>query len=63
MSPQAIVIATVISALTGMIVGYVIGRAKGRDEQWVDDYIAAEAAKAARRNRLGQFTSTKTKTT
>ncbi len=35
--------------------GFDRGIQRGRDEQWVDDIIAAGRRERARRNRLGQF--------
>lgn len=36
-------------------IAYSRGIQRGRDEQWVDDIIAAGQRERARRNRLGQF--------
>lgn len=59
MSAQAIVTLCLLALGVGGIVGHVLGFwtgvRRGRDAQWVDDYIAAGQRDRARRERNGQF--------
>jgi len=44
---------------SGGLIGYIIGAARGRklgrDEQWVDCFLAGEAREKARREKDGRF--------
>ena len=46
---------------TGGLIGYIIGsergRKRGRDEQWVDCFLAGEAREKLRREKDGRFKS------
>ena len=46
--------------LTGYIIGSARGRKRGRDEQWVECFLAGEKREKARREKDGRF-KTKTK--
>ena len=37
------------------LVGYLLGKRKGRDEQWVENYLANERKTQAGRDNLGRF--------
>ena len=37
------------------LVGYLVGKRKGRDEQWVENYLANERKTQAGRDNLGRF--------
>jgi hypothetical protein len=41
----------------GYCIGHAFGRQRGRDEQWVDDFIAFEKQIKASRDRKGRFVS------
>ena len=43
--------------LTGYIVGSLRGHKRGRDEQWVECYLAGEKRETARREKDGRFKS------
>ena len=43
--------------LTGYIIGSARGRKRGRDEQWVDSFLAYEKREKARRETDGRFKS------
>ena len=37
------------------LAGYLVGKRRGRDEQWVSDYLAYERKTQAGRDNLGRF--------
>ena len=43
--------------LLGYIIGAARGRKRGRDEQWVDCFLAGEAREKLRREKDGRFKS------
>jgi len=54
---DAITVAAILA--TGGLIGYIIGlaqgRKRGRDEQWVDCFLAGEAREKLRREKDGRF--------
>jgi hypothetical protein len=63
MISDALVLAAIFATggLTGYIIGSLRGNKRGRDEQWVECFLAGEAREKARREKDGRFKS-KTKT-
>lgn len=55
MSTTAILAMVLLALVVGVLVGHVFGERRGRDAQWVDDFIEAGRRDAARRDSLGQF--------
>lgn len=55
MSDTAILTLTLLALICGLLVGHVIGKKRGRDEQWVDDFLEHARKDAARRDALGRF--------
>ena len=55
MTVLLIVIGYALATGAGYCIGYAFGRQRGRDEQWVDDYIAYETKMQARRDCNGRF--------
>jgi hypothetical protein len=43
--------------LTGYIIGAARGRKRGRDEQWVESFLAGDAREKLRREKDGRFKS------
>lgn len=43
------------------VAGYLVGKRRGRDEQWVSDYLAYERKSQAGRDNLGRFKKRKAK--
>jgi hypothetical protein len=62
MISDALTVAAIFASggLIGYIIGAVRGRKRGRDEQWVDCFLAGEAREKLRREKDGRF-KTKTK--
>jgi hypothetical protein len=62
MISDALTVAAIFAsgALIGYIIGAARGRKLGRDEQWVDCFLAGEAREKLRREKDGRF-KTKTK--
>ena len=60
---DALILATIFATggLTGYIIGSARGRKRGRDEQWVECFLAGEKREKARRETDGRFKA-KTKT-
>ena len=60
---DAIILAAIFASggLIGYIVGSLRGHKRGRDEQWVECFLAGEKREKARREKDGRF-KTKTKT-
>ena len=62
MSDLLITIATVaLCAGIGFYIGRELGIKRGRDEQWVSDYLAYERKTQAGRDNLGRFQKRKAK--
>ena len=59
---DALILAAIFASggLTGYIIGSARGRKRGRDEQWVESFLAGEKREKARRETDGRF-KTKTK--
>jgi membrane protein DedA with SNARE-associated domain len=57
MSVLLIVIGYTLAMGVGYCIGHAFGRQRGRDEQWVDDYIKYEKQIQASRDRNGRFVS------
>jgi len=57
MIPDALTVAAIFASggLTGYIIGSARGRKRGRDEQWVDCFLAGEAREKLRREKDGRF--------
>ena len=49
------VLALTLCAGIGFYVGHALGKRRGRDEQWVSDYLAYERKTQAGRDNLGRF--------
>ena len=62
MISDALTVAAIFASggLTGYIVGSLRGHKRGRDEQWVESFLAGEKREKARREKDGRF-KTKTK--
>ena len=62
MISDAIILTAIFASggLTGYIIGSARGRKRGRDEQWVECFLAGEKREKARREKDGRF-KTKTK--
>jgi len=62
MISDALILAATFSSggLIGYIIGAARGRKRGRDEQWVESFLAYEKREKARRETDGRF-KTKTK--
>ena len=56
---DALILAAIFASggLTGYIIGSARGRKRGRDEQWVDCFLAGEKREKARRETDGRFKS------
>jgi uncharacterized protein YcfJ len=54
MSPLAILACVALAAAVGTVVGYMVGHGRGRDAQWVDDFLA-QGRKRQPRERDGKF--------
>jgi hypothetical protein len=52
-----LLIITTIALCTGIgyYVGHALGKRRGRDEQWISDYLAYERKTQAGRDNLGRF--------
>ena len=57
MISDALILAAIFAGggLLGYIIGAARGRKLGRDEQWVDCFLAGEAREKARREKDGRF--------
>ena len=62
MISDALTVAAIFASggLTGYIIGSLRGHKRGRDEQWVECFLAGEKREKARREKDGRF-KTKTK--
>jgi hypothetical protein len=60
---DALILAAIFASggLTGYIIGSARGHKRGRDEQWIECFLAGEKREKARREKDGRFKS-KTKT-
>jgi hypothetical protein len=57
MNVLLIVIGYALATGAGYCIGHAFGRQRGRDAQWVDDYIKYEKQIKAARDRNGRFVS------
>jgi len=59
MISDALTVAAIFASggLIGYIIGAAQGRKRGRDEQWVDCFLAGEAREKLRREKDGRFKS------
>jgi hypothetical protein len=57
MNSELLTIATIFASggLLGYIVGSVRGHKRGRDEQWVEDFLTGDAREKLRRDKCGRF--------
>ena len=57
MISDALILAAIFASggLTGYIIGSARGRKRGRDEQWVECFLAGEKREKARRETDGRF--------
>ena len=57
MISDALTLAAIFASggLLGYIIGLAQGRKRGRDEQWVDCFLAGEAREKLRREKDGRF--------
>jgi hypothetical protein len=55
MNDLLIIITVVLCTGIGYYVGHALGKRRGRDEQWVSDYLAYERKTQAGRDNLGRF--------
>ena len=57
MNTILIVIGYALAMGAGYCIGHAFGRQRGRDAQWVDDYLKYEKQIQAARDRKGRFVS------
>ncbi len=55
MNDLLIILTVVLCTGIGYYVGHALGKRRGRDEQWVSDYLAYERKTHAGRDNLGRF--------
>lgn len=55
MTPTAILALVLLAMIVGLLVGHVVGERRGRDVQWIDDFIKRASKDAARRDARGRF--------
>jgi hypothetical protein len=55
MNDLLIIITVALCTGIGYYVGHALGKRRGRDEQWVSDYLAYERKTQAGRDNLGRF--------
>ena len=55
MNDLLIILTVTLCTGIGFYVGHAIGKRRGRDEQWVADYLANERKTQAGRDNLGRF--------
>jgi hypothetical protein len=55
MNDLLIILTVVLCTGIGYYVGHALGKRRGRDEQWVSDYLAYERKTQAGRDNLGRF--------
>jgi hypothetical protein len=55
MNDILIILTVVLCTGIGYYVGHALGKRRGRDEQWVSDYLAYERKTQAGRDNLGRF--------
>ncbi len=55
MNDLLIILTVVLCIGIGYYVGHALGKRRGRDEQWVSDYLAYERKTQAGRDNLGRF--------
>jgi hypothetical protein len=61
MNDVLIILTVALCTGIGFYVGYELGKRRGRDEQWVSDYLAYERKTQAGRDKLGRFQKRKAK--
>ena len=55
MNDILIILTVALCTGIGYYVGHALGKRRGRDEQWVSDYLAYERKTQAGRDNLGRF--------
>jgi hypothetical protein len=55
MNELLIILTVTLCTGIGFYVGHALGKRRGRDEQWVSDYLAYERKTQAGRDKLGRF--------
>jgi hypothetical protein len=55
MNDLLIILTVTLCTGIGFYVGHALGKRRGRDEQWVADYLANERKTQAGRDNLGRF--------
>jgi hypothetical protein len=55
MNDLLIILTVTLCTGIGFYVGHALGKRRGRDEQWVSDYLAYERKTQAGRDNLGRF--------
>ena len=55
MNELLIILTVTLCTGIGFYVGHALGKRRGRDEQWVSDYLAYERKTQAGRDNLGRF--------
>jgi hypothetical protein len=61
MNDILIILTVALCTGIGFYVGHALGKRRGRDEQWVSDYLAYERKTQAGRDNLGRFKKRKAK--
>jgi hypothetical protein len=55
MNDLLIILTVALCTGSGFYVGHALGKRRGRDEQWVENYLANERKTQAGRDNLGRF--------
>ena len=55
MNELLIILTVTLCTGIGFYVGHALGKRRGRDEQWISDYLAYERKTQAGRDNLGRF--------
>jgi hypothetical protein len=55
MNELLIILTVTLCTGIGFYVGHALGKRRGRDEQWVENYLANERKTQAGRDKLGRF--------
>jgi hypothetical protein len=55
MNDLLIILTVTLCTGIGFYVGHALGKRRGRDEQWVENYLANERKTQAGRDKLGRF--------
>jgi hypothetical protein len=61
MNDILIILTVALCTGIGYYIGHELGKRRGRDEQWVSDYLAYERKTQAGRDNLGRFQKRKAK--